>query len=63
VIQQLAPSPPSLSPHPNQVKRRYWPQLVITVLIPAFQQLTGINAIMWALATRRRRLRRRGACQ
>ena len=27
-------------------RRRYLPQLVIAVLIPAFQQLTGINAIV-----------------
>ncbi|KAF6250807.1 sugar carrier protein A [Scenedesmus sp. NREL 46B-D3] len=28
-------------------RRRYWPQLVISVLVPIFQQLTGINAIMF----------------
>jgi len=28
-------------------RRRYWPQLVISTLVPAFQQLTGINAIMF----------------
>lgn len=35
------------NPYRTICKRRYWPQLVITVLIPAFQQLTGINAIMF----------------
>jgi len=53
--QNLTPlSPPHTHTHTHSVKnpyrtickRRYWPQLVITVLIPAFQQLTGINAIM-----------------
>lgn len=34
------------NPYRTIVRRRYWPQLIITVLIPAFQQLTGINAIM-----------------
>uniref|UniRef100_A0A383WEJ5 Major facilitator superfamily (MFS) profile domain-containing protein n=1 Tax=Tetradesmus obliquus TaxID=3088 RepID=A0A383WEJ5_TETOB len=28
-------------------RRRYWPQLVISILVPIFQQLTGINAIMF----------------
>ena len=36
------------NPYRTIVRRRYWPQLTITVLIPVFQQLTGINAIMWA---------------
>jgi len=35
------------NPYRTILKRRYWPQLFITVLIPAFQQLTGINAIMF----------------
>jgi hypothetical protein len=34
------------NPYLTILKRRYWPQLIITLLIPAFQQLTGINAIM-----------------
>ncbi|KAG0481500.1 hypothetical protein HPP92_012358 [Vanilla planifolia] len=35
--------------HPwrNIIKRRYRPQLIITILIPFFQQLTGINVIMF----------------
>lgn len=28
-------------------KKRYWPQLISVILIPAFQQLTGINSIMF----------------
>jgi MFS family permease len=28
-------------------RRRYWPQLIISILVPIFQQLTGINAIMF----------------
>lgn len=35
------------NPYRTICQRRYWPQLVITVLIPMFQQLTGINAIMF----------------
>lgn len=35
------------NPYRTILKRRYWPQLFITILIPAFQQLTGINAIMF----------------
>ena len=38
------------NPYATIFKRRYWPQLIITILIPAFQQLTGINAIMCARA-------------
>ncbi|OMO62458.1 Sugar/inositol transporter [Corchorus olitorius] len=34
-------------PWKNIIKRRYRPQLVITCLIPFFQQLTGINVIMF----------------
>jgi hypothetical protein len=35
------------NPYKTITQRRYWPQLVITILIPMFQQLTGINAIMF----------------
>ncbi|GBF88955.1 sugar transport protein [Raphidocelis subcapitata] len=35
------------NPYRTIVRRRYWPQLTITILIPVFQQLTGINAIMF----------------
>jgi len=35
------------NPYRTICQRRYWPQLVITILIPMFQQLTGINAIMF----------------
>jgi sugar porter (SP) family MFS transporter len=35
------------NPYRTIVQRRYWPQLVITTLVPAFQQLSGINAIMF----------------
>lgn len=35
------------NPYRTITRRRYWPQLAITILIPAFQQLTGINAIMF----------------
>lgn len=35
------------NPYRTIIKRRYWPQLVISVFIPMFQQLTGINAIMF----------------
>ena len=34
------------NPYRTILRRRYRPQLVISVLIPAFQQLTGINAIL-----------------
>lgn len=34
------------NPYRTILRRRYWPQLTISVLIPIFQQLTGINAIM-----------------
>jgi len=34
------------NPYTAIFKRRYWPQLTITILIPIFQQWTGINAIM-----------------
>jgi hypothetical protein len=34
------------NPYRTILRRRYWPQLSITMLIPIFQQLTGINAIM-----------------
>lgn len=34
-------------PWKNILQRRYRPQLVIVVLIPFFQQLTGINVIMF----------------
>lgn len=34
------------NPYRTIIKRRYWPQLTLSVLIPMFQQLTGINAIM-----------------
>ena len=36
-----------INPYKTIIKRRYWPQLVMTLLIPMFQQLTGINAIMF----------------
>jgi len=29
------------------LRRRYWPQLVISCLIPTFQQWVGINAIIF----------------
>ncbi|KAI8470525.1 MAG: general substrate transporter [Monoraphidium minutum] len=35
------------NPYRTIVQRRYWPQLAITIAIPMFQQLTGINAIMF----------------
>jgi hypothetical protein len=34
------------NPYRTIIKRRYWPQLTLSILIPMFQQLTGINAIM-----------------
>ncbi|RWW02311.1 hypothetical protein GW17_00034612 [Ensete ventricosum] len=34
-------------PWANIVKRKYRPQLTMTILIPLFQQLTGINVIMF----------------
>lgn len=34
------------NPYRTILRRRYRPQLVISVLVPVFQQLTGINAIM-----------------
>lgn len=34
-------------PWSNIVKRKYRPQLTMTILIPFFQQLTGINVIMF----------------
>lgn len=35
------------NPYMTIIKRRYWPQLCLSVFIPMFQQLTGINAIMF----------------
>eukprot|EP00878_Enallax_costatus_P003747 GHUV01003963.1.p1 GENE.GHUV01003963.1~~GHUV01003963.1.p1 ORF type:complete len:430 (+),score=129.74 GHUV01003963.1:238-1527(+) len=35
------------NPYRTILRRRYRPQLVISVLVPIFQQLTGINAIMF----------------
>jgi sugar porter (SP) family MFS transporter len=35
------------NPYRTIIKRRYWPQLTLSILIPMFQQLTGINAIMF----------------
>ena len=35
------------SPYRTILRRRYLPQLVISILIPTFQQFTGINAIMF----------------
>ncbi|KAL4186109.1 hypothetical protein AMTRI_Chr09g32140 [Amborella trichopoda] len=34
-------------PWKNILKRRYRPQLIMAIMIPAFQQLTGINVIMF----------------
>nr|GMD11448.1 sugar carrier protein C-like [Ipomoea batatas] len=34
-------------PWKNLVQRKYRPQLVMSILIPSFQQLTGINVIMF----------------
>lgn len=34
------------NPYRTIIKRRYWPQLCLSIFIPMFQQLTGINAIM-----------------
>ncbi|XP_056167374.1 sugar carrier protein C-like [Syzygium oleosum] len=34
-------------PWSNLSKRKYWPHLVMSVLIPMFQQLTGINVVMF----------------
>lgn len=34
------------NPYRTILRRRYRPQLVISLLVPIFQQLTGINAIM-----------------
>lgn len=35
------------NPFKNIIKRRFRPQLVISLLIPIFQQMTGINSIMF----------------
>ncbi|XP_077247132.1 sugar transport protein MST3-like [Tasmannia lanceolata] len=35
------------NPWSNIMKRKYRPQLVMAIMIPAFQQLTGINVIMF----------------
>ncbi len=35
------------NPYLTILKRRCWPQLIICVLLPLFQQFTGINAIMF----------------
>jgi MFS transporter, SP family, sugar:H+ symporter len=36
----------SQSPYRTIIKRRFWPQLTITILIPFFQQFSGINAVV-----------------
>lgn len=35
------------NPYTTIFRRRYWPQLIISIMIPIFQQWTGINAIMF----------------
>ena len=40
----LAASVPN--PYGNIIKRRFWPQLMICMWMPMFQQFTGINSIM-----------------
>jgi len=35
------------NPYRNLLRRRHWPQLVMSILLPLFQQFTGINAIMF----------------
>ncbi|XP_072969311.1 sugar transport protein MST6-like [Typha angustifolia] len=34
-------------PWKNILERKYWPQLTMVILIPFFQQLTGINVVMF----------------
>ncbi|GAA0145180.1 secondary carrier transporter [Lithospermum erythrorhizon] len=36
-----------IHPWKNILQRKYWPQLTMAVLIPFFQQLSGINVIMF----------------
>ena len=35
------------NPFTTIMKRRYWPQLTISIMIPIFQQWVGINAIIF----------------
>ena len=35
------------NPYRTILKRRYWPQLCMSIMLPLFQQFTGINAIMF----------------
>ena len=35
------------NPYLTILQRRYWPQLIMSIMLPLFQQFTGINAIMF----------------
>ncbi|KAF6258857.1 hypothetical protein COO60DRAFT_1295122 [Scenedesmus sp. NREL 46B-D3] len=47
IVEAVRVSAAVSNPWRTITRRRYWPQLVISVLVPIFQQLTGINAIMF----------------
>lgn len=47
VLAQQAASEVTSNPYKTLFSRRYRPQLIITVLMPFFQQFTGINAIIF----------------
>ncbi|KAF6258859.1 sugar carrier protein A [Scenedesmus sp. NREL 46B-D3] len=46
IVEAVRVSAAVSNPWRTITRRRYWPQLVISVLVPIFQQLTGINAII-----------------
>ncbi len=47
IIDNLEQSKNAENPYLAIIKRRHWPQLVICLLCPFFQQFSGINAVMF----------------
>jgi MFS family permease len=47
IIEAVRMSAAVKNPWRTITRRRYWPQLIIYIMVPIFQQLTGINAIMF----------------
>lgn len=47
IVEAVAVAQSVKNPYRTILRRRYWPQLIMSILIPTFQQFTGINAIMF----------------